>query len=515
MSAQFNYYYQNISFPRASPLIQNTFNSIKTNSGSNTYNNLNNSINNINENYNISKKNNGLINSNNKNSNQYFYIDNKFKYINEAAFFNSVIVSKEQTIIMLSQLYKNVCKICKSNNNSATGFFCKIPVFNSILPVLITNSHILNKDDIKVNRIIKIVLIEKEKEIEIENKKEIEKEKEKVIDIVINEPRITFTDENLDITIIEIIPEVDGINDFLEIDKEVDEINLKEKIKYLYSLQNINGKLCISYGELKYKPNGQKIIYSCTTSKGSSGSPILNLNENKVIGVHQGIINNQKIGVIIKSIVDEFNKTYNINKNKLNLPKREKEKGTEIKPLINNEFYVGDLENGKVAIYYSDGKLKYEGDRVDGNFEGKGTYYYKNGNKYEGEWKKGLKHGKGILYYDYEAKNKRYEGNYIKGEFEGKGIYYWPDGSYYIGDFVKGLKHGYGEYYKKDRKLKYKGDFFNDKYGGEGVYYCNNGDYYKGDFKDGLKHGKGTLYNKNGDVIIEGKFVSNKYQDLK
>ena len=74
MSAQFNYYYQNISFPRASPLIHNTFNSIKTNSGSNTYNNLNNSINNINENYNISKNNNGLINSNNKNSNQYFYI---------------------------------------------------------------------------------------------------------------------------------------------------------------------------------------------------------------------------------------------------------------------------------------------------------------------------------------------------------------------------------------------------------------------------------------------------------
>ena len=289
MSAQFNFN-QNNTFPRAIPLIQNSLNSIRSNKSFNIYNNSNNFIYNMNEN--ITKNNNGLINSNNKNSNQQIYIDNGCIYIDEIFNINSSIISKEQTIKILDQLNKNVCKICKSNNKqNATGFFCKLPVFNSILPVLITNSHILNKDDIKVNRIIKIVLIEKEKEIEIENKKEIEKEKEKVIDIVINEPRITFTDENLDITIIEIIPEVDGINDFLEIDKEVDEINLKEKIKYLYILQNINGKLCISYGELKYKPNGQKIIYSCTTSKGSSGSPILNLNENKVIGVHQGIIN--------------------------------------------------------------------------------------------------------------------------------------------------------------------------------------------------------------------------------
>ena len=504
MTSQINYYNQNISFPRVIPLIQNSFNSARSNNGFNINNNFNNFNNNMNENYNITKKNNGLVNSNSKNSNQKIYIDNNVNYFNEAAVFNSSIISKEQTIKMLNQSNKNICKICKSNNHSATGFFCKIPVFNRILPVLITSSKILNKDEIKVNRIIKIALLEKEKEIE--NKKEIQ--------IVINEPRITFTDEQLGITIIEIIPKVDGITDFLKVDNEVDEINLEEKIKYLYILQNINGKLYFTSCEIKGKPINHNIIYSCNTSNGSSGSPLLNLNTGKVIGVHRGNIDNQKIGVLIKSIVDELNKTYNKNKSKLYLKEEEKEKGTEIKPLNNNEFYAGDLENGKIAIYYSDGKLKYEGDRINGSFEGKGTYYYKRGNRYEGEWKKGLKHGKGILYYDHEATKKRYEGNYIKGEFEGKGIYYWDDGSYYIGDFVKGLKHGNGEYYK-DGKLKYKGHFFNDKYGGKGVYYCSNGDYYIGDFKDGLKHGKGTLYNKKGDVIIKGKFVSNKYQDVK
>ena len=499
MSSQINYYNQNISFPRIIPLIQKSFNSERSKNGFNINNNLND---NMKENYNITKKNIGIINPNKKNSDQQIYIGNNLKYFNEAAVFNSPIISKEQTIKILNQLNKNICKICKPNNHSATGFFCKIPVFNLILPVLITNSTILNKDDIKVNRIIKIALLEKE----IENKKEIQ--------IVINEPRITFTDEKLGITIIEIFPRIDEITDFLEVDNEVDEINLKDKIKYLYILQNINGKLRFTFCEIKGKPIGQNIIYSCNTPNGSSGSPILNFINGEVIGVHIGNIKNRKIGVLIKFIVDELNKTYNKNKSKLYLKEEEKEKGTEIKPLNNNEFYAGDLENGKIAIYYSDGKLKYEGDRINGSFEGKGTYYYKRGNRYEGEWKKGLKHGKGILYYDLEATKKRYEGNYIKGEFEGKGIYYWDDGSCYEGDFIKGLKHGYGVYIK-DGNIKYKGHFMNDKYGGEGEYYCSNGDYYIGDFKDGLKHGKGTLYNKKGEIIIKGKFVCNKYQDKK
>ena len=492
MSDQFNSYNQNIFSLRDNPLLQNSIISIKSNNSFNIYNNF---YNNMNNSYNINE----LSNSNDKNSNQIIDIDNKINYFNEAGGFNSPIIRKEKTIIILNQLNNNyICKICKSNSNyNSTGFFCKIKIFNKILPVLITTSHILNKDDIKVNRIIKIALIEKE------------------IQIVINEPRITFTDEKLDITIIEIFPKTDGINNFLEVDNEIGDINLNEKIKYLYILQNSNGNLCVTFFEKKCKPLGHYIIYSCNTLKGSSGSPILNLNNYKVIGVHQGAIDSQKIGTLIKSILDIFNQKYDIYKSKLNLTGEEKEKGTEIKPLINNEFYVGDLENGKIAVYYSDGKLKYEGDRVDDKYEGKGTYYYKGGNRYEGEWKNGLKHGNGVLYYDHEAKIKRYEGNYIKGNFGGKGIYYWEDGSYYKGDFKNGLKHGYGEYYKKDGKLKYKGDFFNDKYGGKGTYYCNNGDYYIGDFKDGLKHGKGILYNKNGDIIKKGKFVNNKYQDKK
>jgi hypothetical protein len=369
------------------------------------------------------------------------------------------------------------------------------------LCALITNYHVLNEDDIKVNRIIKLSLKDNEKEKNIE----------KVNEIVINEPRITFTDKDLDITIIEIIPKVDGINDFLEIEKNFDELNLEEKI---YILQKPEGESSFSIGDLKERnkeSNDQDFFYICDTFEGSSGSPILGFENSTVIGVQKGSKGSIKIGTSMKYIVDAFKKTYDINKSKLSLPEKEKEKGEKKKPLSNGDYYVGHYENGKIAIYYSDGKLKYEGDRLDGEFEGKGTYYYKeNGNRYEGEWKKGLKHGKGILYYDFEGKKKRYEGNFFKGNFEGIGTYYWEDESFYKGYFKNGSKHGYGMYYKKEGKLKYKlkyeGRFYNDKFEGTGVFFSDNGDFYVGDFKNGLKHGNGILYNKKGDVILKGKF---------
>ena len=451
---------------------------------------------------------NNQINRNDRNFNQKNIFNNDIKIFKKDSDDSSKILSAELTDIILNQLYNNVCKISTPNHIIGTGFFCKIPFgHNSTLPVLITSNHVLNKYDIKVNRIIKLILTKKEKTKE----KGIEKGKEIEIQIVINEPRITFMDEKLDITIIEIISKVDGINDFLEVDNNFDEID-EEQI--IYILQNPKGEPSFSLGNIKEmsKDSKEDILYLCGTLQGSSGGPILNLKNNKVIGVHKGSVGDEKslkIGTLMEYIVNAFKETYDINKNKLNINEKEKVKGMEIKPLSNNEFYVGHFKNGKIAIYYSDGKLRYEGDCVDGKYEGIGTYYYEGDNRYEGEWKNGLKHGKGILYYDHETNNIKYDGYFSKGNFEGKGIYYWDDGSYYIGDFVNGLKHGYGTLYKSDGNLKYEGGFINDKFEGNGIYYCNSGNYYIGDFKDGSKHGKGKLYKINDDVK-NGIFVNNK-----
>ena len=499
MFTQINYNNKIIAYQGFNTLNQNYINPIGTINSFKIYNYMKNFNNNMNKSNIININNNSFVNPKVIKSKQENNLENRIKYINESF----PIFTKNQTNKILNQLDKGVCKICKPNDDNGTGFFCKISFANSFLPVLITVNHVLNEDDIKVNRIITIILIDEKKG----------KEKEKKI--VINEPRITFTNKKLDVTIIEIIPKVDGVKYFLEIDEKFDEFNLKEKI---YILQYPKGDSFVSFGKLRerFKESERAdIIYSCKTSEGSSGAPILNFNTGKIIGVHkarEGDEGSSKIGTLINYIVAEFKKTYNINKSKLNLNKGEKEKGTEIKFLSNDDYYVGHFKNGKIAIYYNDGKLKYEGDRVDGEFEGKGTYYYiEDGNRYEGEWKKGVKHGKGILYYDFEATKKRYEGNFSKGKFEGKGIYYWDDGSYYKGYFKNGSKHGLGEYYEKDGKLKYKGMFYNNKFEGKGVFYSDNGNFYIGEFMNGLKHGKGILYNKQGGVILKGKFEYNKY----
>ena len=105
--------------------------------------------------------------------------------------------------------------------------------------------------------------------------------------------------------------------------------------------------------------------------------------------------------------------------------------------------------------------------------EGKGKYIYENGDYYIGEFVNNCCHGKGTLYY---SNNKiKYEGDFVKDKFEGNGKYFWEDGDYFIGQWLNGLRHGKGTEYYADKKIKYDGDFINDKYEGNGKYIWENG----------------------------------------
>ena len=57
---------------------------------------------------------------------------------------------------ILDQMEKTVCKI-NINGEKGTGFFCKIKVDdNSLIPVLITNNHLINEEFINNNTEIEI-----------------------------------------------------------------------------------------------------------------------------------------------------------------------------------------------------------------------------------------------------------------------------------------------------------------------------------------------------------------------
>ena len=256
----------------------------------------------------------------------------------------------EQVLKVLEQLKKNViCKIIKEDQkNIGTGFFCNIPYSEQSCkkPVLITNNHIINEKDLEINKELRITL-----------------DDDKIEKILkINKQRKTFTNKDIDVTIIEIIPSIDEIytNNFIEIDQNAFNDNYKEiyedeKNNTIYILQYPKGEaLSYSLGIVK-SIFDKNIVHTCSTEFGSSGSPILLLSNYRVIGVHKRKTPfNFNEGNFIKYPIEEFKKKYPVIKDSIN-------------SYINKiEMTIENNENKKeIPIIYNcysilDGKIKYK-----------------------------------------------------------------------------------------------------------------------------------------------------------
>ena len=179
------------------------------------------------------------------------------------------------------------------------------------------------------------------------------------------------------------------------------------------------------------------------------------------------------------------------------------------------KYYLGEfkkgnnLPNGKGIKYNPDGSILYEGDFVDGKFEGKGRYNYANGKYFIGEYKKGLRNGIGIIYYSDGRVN--YESNYVDDKREGVGKFFLEDGSLYIGQWKNGLFNGKGKEYYPNGKLRYIGDYVDGKREGIGKYVWRDGDYYIGGERNDLRHWKGILYNSSGSIQKKGKWADDEF----
>ena len=127
-------------------------------------------------------------------------------------------ISLKQTEKILEQMKSNsICRI----NDKGTGFFVKIPYKSKILPVLITSNQVINTDDIQDNKNISLYL---------NNDKKIKA-------IKLDNNRLIYTNEKLDITIIEIKDDEDNLNNkYLELDDEIInyfKLDKKDRPKYL------------------------------------------------------------------------------------------------------------------------------------------------------------------------------------------------------------------------------------------------------------------------------------------
>ena len=82
------------------------------------------------------------------------------------------IIPYECSKKIIEQMERNICKI-NIGEEQGTGFFCKIPFPNQdkMLPVFITNNHVINKDILNKDKIELDIKKEKTmKEIKLNNR---------------------------------------------------------------------------------------------------------------------------------------------------------------------------------------------------------------------------------------------------------------------------------------------------------------------------------------------------------
>ena len=215
-------------------------------------------------------------------------------------------VTIEDTTNILHQMKYAICKIFKGEGKYGTGFLCKIYYPNTFnyKTFLMTSYFVINEKSISNNKKIKITLNDGKINVALN----------------IDESRKTYFSKTFSVAFIE-IKNTDNLKYFLELDNNI--FNSAAQGFNISSIYNIsyqkNLKVSVSYGILKGF-QGFKIYHNCSTDSISSGSPLLNLQNNKVIGLHLGKNkNNINVGILILEYIQKylyfFNDDINNNKN--------------------------------------------------------------------------------------------------------------------------------------------------------------------------------------------------------
>ncbi|KAK6920407.1 MORN motif [Dillenia turbinata] len=182
-------------------------------------------------------------------------------------------------------------------------------------------------------------------------------------------------------------------------------------------------------------------------------------------------------------------------------PKSEKRlnSGCWVQVYGNGDVYEGEFHKGKCSgsgVYYYYMSGRYEGDWIDGKYDGYGVETWARGSRYRGQYRQGLRHGFGVYrFYTGDV----YAGEWSNGQSHGCGVHTCEDGSRYVGEFKWGVKHGLGHYHFRNGDT-YAGEYFADKMHGFGVYHFANGHRYEGSWHEGKRQGLGMYTFRNGET---------------
>ncbi len=243
-------------------------------------------------------------------------------------------ISIEKSEIILNQMKTCICKVI--GEKIGTGFFCKMPYKDKIIPVLITSYDIITDKFIEENKVIKISL----------NNDKISEE------IVIDKQSKIYSSKSDEYNIIIIkLQEEKKFYNYLELDNHLFKENSDDfyEAQSIYVLHYSKNEILISYGYGMKKVDKYCFKHFCDTDNFSPGSPIINLSTNKVIGIHKGVkMNNEKqiiykTGILLKYPLNDLISSKNI----------------EIKK--DNEIYINSnnntVKNDEINIKKNENKL--------------------------------------------------------------------------------------------------------------------------------------------------------------
>ena len=276
---------------------------------------------------------------------------------------------------LMNTSYEKAIVTIENKSTKGLGFLCKLKEENSvnILPVLITTTDLIGKNELEVSKKIKFILENTTYELDI------------------NEERKTYINEDkYKIVIIEIKSE-DNLNiskffDFEQREKlDTGEFigvivnNIKEKFLEYFTckISNIND-------------NGYNMEYTCNNKINNNqliGNPIINIENNKILGIQKnvgsGIIlynpikefmeGDKKKDELAKSIYQSLKKTFTLKSTiKIDQAKLDKEigilyllpdkPGITVLKIFGEEFVKNNKDKCKIILYDNEKDEEFEHD---------------------------------------------------------------------------------------------------------------------------------------------------------
>ena len=256
-------------------------------------------------------------------------------------------ITKQSIKKILNQINNHIYKLCEKNtNNKFICFFCYIKCQNKNIPVLITSYRLIDEKYISNNNSIDIFV------------------KDKILKVKFAKAK--YFNRELDISIIEI--KENNLINVLEVDerlysKDSELLYCKETIYIIHcNKENINNNYA-SFGTIN-DINNSKLICSININSNLEGSPIFNVDNNKIIGIYENNKNNYASGIFLKFLIEEFIMEYKKSKNEFDYLSN-----------IENEILIKinvEKEDIKKKVYFLNNVQKSifsEGDSNDDNFE--------------------------------------------------------------------------------------------------------------------------------------------------